>query len=51
MPQMAPLNWLTLLIMFSAYLMIFSSMNYFFFNKTSPKIFTKTHKISFNWSW
>nr|APX40593.1 ATP synthase F0 subunit 8 [Cryptocephalus mystacatus] len=51
MPQMAPLNWLTLFIMFSIYVMVFSSMNYFFFIKNPSKTTSKTYKISSNWLW
>nr|APX39430.1 ATP synthase F0 subunit 8 [Cryptocephalus celtibericus] len=51
MPQMAPLNWLTLFIFFTLYIMIFSSMNYFFFLKTPIKSSTKVKKIFQNWLW
>nr|ALO76497.1 ATP synthase F0 subunit 8 [Omalium rivulare] len=52
MPQMAPMNWLTLFIFFIMIFMIFNSMNYFSFiynNKLSTNI--KTSKISTNWKW
>nr|AND96042.1 ATP synthase F0 subunit 8 [Onthophagus minutus] len=32
MPQMAPLNWLTLMIYFSLIFMMFNIMNYYSFN-------------------
>nr|QUB07075.1 ATP synthase F0 subunit 8 [Cryptocephalus flavolimbatus] len=51
MPQMAPLNWLTLFIMFYIYLMLFSSLNYFFFAKTSIKILIKKSSKKMNWLW
>nr|APX40138.1 ATP synthase F0 subunit 8 [Cryptocephalus lusitanicus] len=51
MPQMAPLNWLTLFIMFSIYIMIFSSMNYFFSLKTPTKKSLKTKMKFQNWLW
>nr|APX39982.1 ATP synthase F0 subunit 8 [Cryptocephalus cynarae] len=51
MPQMAPLNWLTLFLMFSIHVMVFSSINYFFFMKTPNETFTKKSKSLNNWSW
>nr|APX40021.1 ATP synthase F0 subunit 8 [Cryptocephalus rugicollis] len=51
MPQMAPLNWLTLFFMFSIYLLLFSSMNYYFFMKTPFKKNFKINKFHQNWSW
>nr|APX40775.1 ATP synthase F0 subunit 8 [Cryptocephalus lividimanus] len=51
MPQMAPLNWLTLFILFSIYVMVFSSMNYFFFLKTPSKKSFKPKLTSQNWVW
>nr|AEP27453.1 ATP synthase F0 subunit 8 [Deporaus betulae] len=51
MPQMAPLNWLTLFIFFILVFMIFNSVNYFMFNYT-PKICKISKKsIKFNWKW
>nr|QGA73993.1 ATP synthase F0 subunit 8 [Cryptocephalus flavolimbatus] len=51
MPQMAPINWLTLFILFSIYMLMFSSMNYFFFIKTPVKIYSSGKKKSTNWLW
>nr|YP_010835940.1 ATP synthase F0 subunit 8 [Scopura montana]WGC89459.1 ATP synthase F0 subunit 8 [Scopura montana] len=52
MPQMAPINWLTLLIMFSLILLIFNFMNYFSFLPSPPTISTKKiSQISMNWKW
>nr|APX39995.1 ATP synthase F0 subunit 8 [Cryptocephalus obliteratifer] len=51
MPQMAPMNWLTLFIMFSMYVLVFSSMNYFFFMKTPLKTSTKIKININNWLW
>nr|QWB85873.1 ATP synthase F0 subunit 8 [Purpuricenus lituratus] len=51
MPQMAPMNWLTLFIYFSAVFLMFNMMNYFSFLqpiKSSKKMKKKT---SFNWKW
>nr|AXS66183.1 ATP synthase F0 subunit 8 [Tenebrionoidea sp. 1 KM-2017] len=51
MPQMAPLNWLTLALMFILILIMFNSMNYFsvlYSPKTSAK--QKMEKVT-NWKW
>nr|ARH54146.1 ATP synthase F0 subunit 8 [Bromius obscurus] len=52
MPQMAPINWLTLYLLFIIILIMFIIMNYF------SKIFlTKKHLmknkslIQYNWKW
>nr|YP_009171542.1 ATP synthase F0 subunit 8 [Henicus brevimucronatus]AJW76397.1 ATP synthase F0 subunit 8 [Henicus brevimucronatus] len=52
MPQMAPISWLTLFLMFSITLILFSTLNYFLMSSKSPSILDK--KIlsqSFNWKW
>nr|ALO71215.1 ATP synthase F0 subunit 8 [Thinonoma atra] len=51
MPQMAPMNWLVLFLMFIIAFMIFNSLNYFCF-LYKPKNFTvmKTHS-QINWKW
>nr|ALO70966.1 ATP synthase F0 subunit 8 [Aleocharinae sp. 4 EF-2015] len=51
MPQMAPMNWLSLFLMFIATFMIFNSLNYFCF-LYQPKSF-KINKIisKINWKW
>nr|QNP09977.1 ATP synthase F0 subunit 8 [Ochthebius yoshitomii] len=52
MPQMAPLNWIFLFIMFTMIFLIFNSMNYFSFkyltnyNKNFNKVLVKL-----NWKW
>nr|APX40385.1 ATP synthase F0 subunit 8 [Cryptocephalus schaefferi] len=51
MPQMAPLNWLTLFFLFSIYIMVFSSMNYFFFVKTPIMKLFKNINFKQNWLW
>nr|QIV24656.1 ATP synthase F0 subunit 8 [Hermerius prionoides] len=51
MPQMAPLNWLTLFALFTLVFMIFNIINYFMFSykiKFSP---FKKSKILSNWKW
>nr|WON65994.1 ATP synthase F0 subunit 8 [Carpelimus sp. 1 HFZ-2023b] len=51
MPQMAPLNWLTLFIIFIMIFMVFNSLNYFnFFYLPSKKSQTKK-KSNFCWKW
>nr|AMN09033.1 ATP synthase F0 subunit 8 [Pedicia sp. ZK-2016] len=54
MPQMAPLSWLGLFIIFSITLIIFSTMNYFSFLPNSPKTMNNKKKFSYNslnWKW
>nr|YP_010631650.1 ATP synthase F0 subunit 8 [Propomacrus bimucronatus]AFQ62299.1 ATP synthase F0 subunit 8 [Cheironitis sp. MJTNT-2012]WBP61428.1 ATP synthase F0 subunit 8 [Propomacrus bimucronatus] len=51
MPQMSPLSWLLLFIMFLIAFLIFNVLNYFSFlyPVKSKATFTKKHKI--NWKW
>nr|ALO70841.1 ATP synthase F0 subunit 8 [Philonthus fimetarius] len=51
MPQMAPLNWLSLFILFTMIFIIFNSMNYFSFKYSFKKsnFSKKINKI--NWKW
>nr|YP_010895070.1 ATP synthase F0 subunit 8 [Cyphipelta rufocyanea]WJW73596.1 ATP synthase F0 subunit 8 [Cyphipelta rufocyanea] len=53
MPQMAPINWLSLFLLFSLIYILFNAMNYFIY--TSPMSQSKnTQKIltnSMNWKW
>nr|UEK21364.1 ATP synthase F0 subunit 8 [Ligyra sp. 2017] len=53
MPQMAPISWLMLFIMFTTALILFCSMNYFNFLPSSPKsTLMKTMKSNqMNWKW
>nr|ALO76098.1 ATP synthase F0 subunit 8 [Amphiops globus] len=51
MPQMAPMNWILLFVMFCLTFMLFNSMNYFSFKyevKTSKPSKIKTFM---NWKW
>nr|AFP16919.1 ATP synthase F0 subunit 8 [Drilaster sp. BMNH 840462] len=50
MPQMAPLNWFLLLIMFIMIFLIFNSMNYFSF-MYKPKPMMTMIKSSIKWKW
>nr|ARH53704.1 ATP synthase F0 subunit 8 [Anostirus castaneus] len=51
MPQMAPLSWINLFIMFITIFMIMNALNYFSFKyeNTTSKTSPKTKKI--NWKW
>nr|ALO70286.1 ATP synthase F0 subunit 8 [Aloconota currax]ARH54856.1 ATP synthase F0 subunit 8 [Aloconota currax] len=51
MPQMAPMNWLLLFLMFIVIFMMFNSLNYFCFiyNPKTSKI--KQVLKSINWKW
>nr|URX53166.1 ATP synthase F0 subunit 8 [Incisitermes rhyzophorae] len=53
MPQMMPLSWFTLFIMFSATLMLFATMNYYttvFKTEKTPKK-SKILTSKMNWKW
>nr|YP_010371611.1 ATP synthase F0 subunit 8 [Sphegina sp.]UOW81239.1 ATP synthase F0 subunit 8 [Sphegina sp.] len=54
MPQMAPINWLSLFLLFSLIFILFNMMNYFIYLPTTPKSkslnFKKTTN-SMNWKW
>nr|YP_010868508.1 ATP synthase F0 subunit 8 [Apatetica glabra]WGU20041.1 ATP synthase F0 subunit 8 [Apatetica glabra] len=51
MPQMAPMNWLFLFIMFIMIFMLFNSVNYFSF-KYTPMVKTTIKNINkINWKW
>nr|AXS66023.1 ATP synthase F0 subunit 8 [Cobelura sp. KM-2017] len=52
MPQMAPLNWLTLLFFFISIFIIFNIMNFYNYNNYPPKSFdSKKKNLSINWQW
>nr|ALO77277.1 ATP synthase F0 subunit 8 [Scraptia sp. SCR02] len=52
MPQMAPLNWLTLMFYFIIIFMIFNVMNYYSYSYQNLSSSLKTKKnISLNWKW
>nr|APX39787.1 ATP synthase F0 subunit 8 [Pachybrachis sp. ReAss_5] len=51
MPQMAPINWLSLFMTFIIALLIFSAMNYFATIYT-PETSTKSkNDLSISWKW
>nr|UJG45095.1 ATP synthase F0 subunit 8 [Blepharipa sp.] len=53
MPQMAPINWLSLSIIFFITFLIFNMMNYYSFIPIMPKsILMNDMKMnSLNWKW
>nr|ARH54029.1 ATP synthase F0 subunit 8 [Tomoxia bucephala] len=51
MPQMAPLSWTLLMIMFIVTLMIFSSLNFYSFNYSSNHSSLSIKKKNMNWKW
>nr|YP_006503860.1 ATP synthase F0 subunit 8 [Elodia flavipalpis]AFA46590.1 ATP synthase F0 subunit 8 [Elodia flavipalpis] len=54
MPQMAPINWLSLFIIFSISFLIFNMMNYYLFTPKMPKSNLMNSNIlqnSLNWKW
>nr|YP_010968357.1 ATP synthase F0 subunit 8 [Isomyia nebulosa]WNO18605.1 ATP synthase F0 subunit 8 [Isomyia nebulosa] len=54
MPQMAPIGWLTLFIIFSFTFMLFNMMNYYSFIPSMPKstlINSTQISNSFMWKW
>nr|NP_075451.1 ATP synthase F0 subunit 8 [Cochliomyia hominivorax]Q9MFP7.1 RecName: Full=ATP synthase protein 8; AltName: Full=A6L; AltName: Full=F-ATPase subunit 8 [Cochliomyia hominivorax]AAF78611.1 ATPase subunit 8 [Cochliomyia hominivorax]AIZ03382.1 ATP synthase F0 subunit 8 [Cochliomyia hominivorax] len=54
MPQMAPIGWLSLFIIFSIAFVIFNMMNYYSYTPSMPKseLINKTQSTnSLNWKW
>nr|QGX06398.1 ATP synthase F0 subunit 8 [Microperla geei] len=52
MPQMAPISWLLLFIMFSIIFLTFNCMNYFSFLPQAPQTTKKSiSQTSLNWKW
>nr|YP_009653359.1 ATP synthase F0 subunit 8 [Gasterophilus haemorrhoidalis]YP_009653372.1 ATP synthase F0 subunit 8 [Gasterophilus inermis]QCG71491.1 ATP synthase F0 subunit 8 [Gasterophilus haemorrhoidalis]QCG71505.1 ATP synthase F0 subunit 8 [Gasterophilus inermis] len=53
MPQMAPISWLLMMIIFSVSFIIFNMMNYYSFHPTMPKSSgpQKIKTSSFMWKW
>nr|QBZ37552.1 ATP synthase F0 subunit 8 [Ceruchus minor] len=51
MPQMAPMNWLTLFMMIVSTFLIFNSLNYFsFIYKPKQLVSLKKHQKT-SWKW
>nr|UPX88372.1 ATP synthase F0 subunit 8 [Leptogaster cylindrica] len=52
MPQMAPISWLNLFIIFSMTMIMFSVMNYYIYTIKHPQNSKKNFKINyFYWKW
>nr|YP_010868907.1 ATP synthase F0 subunit 8 [Hilara brevispina]WGU46323.1 ATP synthase F0 subunit 8 [Hilara brevispina] len=54
MPQMSPIGWLSLFIMFSMTFILFCMMNYYSFLPIKPNFMSedkKTFTNSLNWKW
>nr|QNJ59913.1 ATP synthase F0 subunit 8 [Melanoplus confusus] len=52
MPQMSPLMWFSLLILFSTVLILFNQMNFFSFKTEIIKTESKSEKNkNMNWKW
>nr|YP_009379014.1 ATP synthase F0 subunit 8 [Spaniocelyphus pilosus]ARI44228.1 ATP synthase F0 subunit 8 [Spaniocelyphus pilosus] len=53
MPQMAPIGWLSLFIIFSLTFILFNMMNYYSILPSSPKTFKldSFKSNSLNWKW
>nr|YP_010371598.1 ATP synthase F0 subunit 8 [Halidaya aurea]UOW81226.1 ATP synthase F0 subunit 8 [Halidaya aurea] len=54
MPQMAPINWLGLFLLFSVSLIIFNMINYYSFMTKSPKsnlMINLEFNKPLNWKW
>nr|WKU83852.1 ATP synthase F0 subunit 8 [Ceriana willistoni] len=54
MPQMAPISWLSLFILFTFIYILFNVMNYFIYLPPTPKKSQQLNKIDvipMNWKW
>nr|YP_010501922.1 ATP synthase F0 subunit 8 [Ptomascopus plagiatus]UXC94688.1 ATP synthase F0 subunit 8 [Ptomascopus plagiatus] len=51
MPQMAPMNWLTLFIFFMFIFIIFNSMTYFIYSHNPMKTNFNLKSSKINWKW
>nr|QWB85771.1 ATP synthase F0 subunit 8 [Phlyctenosis sp. N135] len=51
MPQMAPINWLILMMMFTTIFVIFNVINYFTFSYKIKMKSTEKTKVKVNWKW
>nr|AZL35884.1 ATP synthase F0 subunit 8 [Okiscarta uchidae] len=51
MPQMAPLWWTTLFLMFNLTFLLLNMMMYFIFNLNNKMKIAKTMKNQMNWKW
>nr|ASN65902.1 ATP synthase F0 subunit 8 [Platychile pallida] len=52
MPQMAPMNWMFLYMLFILIFMMMNFLNYYIFLIKSPSSFKKLHFFkTLNWKW
>nr|ALO76862.1 ATP synthase F0 subunit 8 [Ischnomera caerulea] len=51
MPQMAPLNWLTLMLFFTMIFFLFNFINYYSFLYSIKSSSKKKINLKFNWKW
>nr|AFQ62424.1 ATP synthase F0 subunit 8 [Cheironitis sp. MJTNT-2012] len=51
MPQMAPLNWLPLMLIFSVILIVISIINYFITNHYPSSLLLNKLSLSKSWKW
>nr|ADO60467.1 ATP synthase F0 subunit 8 [Anthrenus sp. BMNH 840208] len=51
MPQMAPMNWLSLFLSFSFLFMMTNSLNFFSSIKLPLKTMSKKGNLKLNWKW
>nr|YP_009472872.1 ATPase subunit 8 [Melophagus ovinus]ART65745.1 ATPase subunit 8 [Melophagus ovinus]AWB97138.1 ATP synthase F0 subunit 8 [Melophagus ovinus] len=51
MPQMAPINWLSLFFMFNFIFIILCMLNYFNYNLMITKSKNKMNNFSMIWKW
>nr|WKU84199.1 ATP synthase F0 subunit 8 [Talahua fervida] len=53
MPQMAPISWLILFMLFSTIFILFNTMNYFIYSPLliKSKNIKKNSMNSMNWKW
>nr|YP_010373213.1 ATP synthase F0 subunit 8 [Dicerca corrugata]UPI13487.1 ATP synthase F0 subunit 8 [Dicerca corrugata] len=51
MPQMSPMNWLPLFILFSIIFILFIILNFFNTVYPNPLLKSEKSKININWKW
>nr|AML26015.1 ATP synthase F0 subunit 8 [Staphylinidae sp. BMNH 1274241] len=51
MPQMAPLNWLSLFFFITVIFLIFNALNYFSFLYQPQSLSFKDKKTKISWKW
>nr|YP_009701197.1 ATP synthase F0 subunit 8 [Idgia oculata]QEQ14403.1 ATP synthase F0 subunit 8 [Idgia oculata] len=51
MPQMSPLNWTMLFLMFTMIFLVINLINFYLFNYKSQNFSLKSKKMITNWKW